>query len=130
MAHATTVTGGVSELIATAALLNAGWQVSKPEVAEVYDRIGITPDGTYVKLQIKTVRLRNDRKNQPVVYGTKGDGTPYTNDDCDYLVGVHGTDVYLMKCRNIGEYWYPERPTPENEWVLVGGTKNNEVEAV
>lgn len=131
IAHSTTVTGGVSELIATAALLNAGWQISKPEVPEVYDRIGISPDGVYVKLQIKTVRERNDRKGTPVVYATKGNGEPYTTDDCDYLVGVHGTNVYLMKCRCIGEYWKPERPTGDNEWVLVENIgKESEKEAI
>jgi hypothetical protein len=130
MAHQSTVTGGVSELIATAALLNAGWQVSKPEVPECYDRIGITPEGNYVKLQIKTVYTRTDRKGAKVVFATKGDGTAYTPDESDYIVGVDGTDVWLIKNRNLREYWQPIRPTLENGWVIVGNETKNEVEAV
>jgi hypothetical protein len=132
MAHQSTVTGGVSELIATAALLNAGWQVSKPEVPEVFDRVGRHPvftNNEWISLQIKTVRERSDRKGTPVVYATKGDGTPYSVADCDYLIGVLGNDVYLIKNRGLREYWRPEKPTADNEWLLVG-YKESEKEAI
>lgn len=118
MAHQSTVTGGVSELIATAALLSAGWQISKPEVAEVYDRIGYK-DGIFSRLQIKTIRNRDDRDGTPVIYATKGNGKPYTKEECDYIVGVQGPDVYLVKVRNKREYWFPKKPNTDNEWIKI-----------
>jgi hypothetical protein len=135
MAHQSTVTGGVSELIATAALLNAGWQVSEPCVNEVYDRVArhlVFTNNEWVTLQIKSARIRDDRPGAKlVVYATKGDGSHYTPEDCDYLVGVYGSEVYLIRNRSLKEYWYPTFPTSETEWVLVDMTgKESEKEAI
>lgn len=110
MAHSTTVRGGVSELIASSLLLTEfGWEVSRPLVPETYDLLARDPaTGEYHRVQIKTVRRRADRGNQPVVYATKNNGEPYTTAEIDWIMGVEGNKAYIFKCRDKKEYWLNE----------------------
>ena len=112
MAHITTITGRVSELTVERGLLARGWEVSRPIVDERYDLVVREP-GTaptdLKRIQIKTIRIREDRKGEYVVYATNGKKEPYTTDDCEYLAGVYGDDFYLVPCTGLTEYWADEQ---------------------
>ncbi len=101
------VTGRVSELKAITALIASGYEVAEPVVTEPYDLL-IRKEGesrTY-RVQVKTCKVREDRESI-VVPAKRANGEPYTNEDCDYLVGVLDDQVYMFKCRGVGEYWTP-----------------------
>lgn len=86
-----------------------GWEVSQPIVDEAYDIVACHPvitNGQFVKIQVKTVRIREDR-GSAVIYAKKSDGKPYTLEDCDFIIGVLDTNVYMLPNRGIGEYWVP-----------------------
>jgi hypothetical protein len=57
---------------------------------------------------VKTLRQRTDRANQYVLYARKGNGTPYTKEDCDFMIGVLGDAVYMTEVRGLSEYWCAE----------------------
>lgn len=106
MAHETQIKGTISELTAAQALLSNGWGVSFPVVDEVYDlvvRDPLTQD--FKTVQVKTIRRREDRGGQMVVYAKNGKGEAYKPEDVDYIVGVEGSDVYMFECRGQKEYW-------------------------
>ncbi|RSL29224.1 hypothetical protein D7Z54_32315 [Salibacterium salarium] len=117
MAHKTAITGEVSELTVDRILLANGWQVSKPVVAEAYDRVVIDPaNERRLKAQIKTMRVREDRDGALVIPATKGNGSPYTAEDCDLMIGVLGETIYVTETRGILEYWSDET-TASQRWV-------------
>jgi hypothetical protein len=127
MAHETTVTGGISEMTATMALIANGWEIARPVIPEVYDLIGQhSVTGERKTFQVKTINRRHDRKGEYVISGKKSNGANYSPSDCDYLVGVDGNDVYLTECKGFAEYWASES-TIEKRWTNL--TKN-ESEAV
>lgn len=108
MAHYSQLTGYTSEKIVELGLMTMGWQVSRPVVDESYDLLVHKPDtppDQFLRLQVKTIRRRDDRKNEMVIYATNGRKRPYTKDDCDYLVGVEGTTFYFVPCIGQQEYW-------------------------
>ena len=106
MAHETQIIGTVSELTAARALLSNGWEVAFPVVDEVYDIIARDPiTRKFMTAQVKTIRRRADRGNEMVVYAKKGNGEAYTSQDCDFIVGVEGDDVYMFECTGKREYW-------------------------
>ena len=106
MAHSTQIKGAVSELTATVALLSNGWEVSLPVVDEVYDLIVKEPiSGVFKTVQVKTIRRREDRGNEMVVYAKKGNGEAYTPAEVDYIIGVEGENVYMFECTGKREYW-------------------------
>jgi len=114
MAHDTQVTGRHSELLAQTALLLAGFEVSEPIAPEVYDiaiRNPVTDE--FARVQVKTARVRDDRDGAIVVYARRGNGEPYTTDDCDMFVGVVGNDVYMFPCTGLAEYWVTPRNIDE-----------------
>lgn len=119
IAHGTQITGRYSELLAQTALLAAGYEVSEPIAPEVYDMVARHPQtGEYMRVQVKTARVREDREGAIVVYTRKGSGEAYTSDDCDYIIGVNGNDVYMFPCVGHAEYW----ATPGNvdsKWTLL-----------
>lgn len=127
MAHETQIIGAISELTAAKLLMERmGYEVAVPIVAEVYDLLARDPaDGNVYRVQVKTLRRRTDRDNALVVYAKKGDGTPYTADEVDYIVGVDGERAFMFECTGIGEYWSTEQ-TARKRWVLL----QNETEAV
>jgi hypothetical protein len=140
MAHETTTKGRHSELIATTALLANGWTVMESVTPEVFD-LGITRPGMgreFYRVQVKTARRRDDRKDELVVYTRKNSGGVYTKDEADYIIGVIDGEVYMFENRCLTEYWC----RPEDlgvRWVkletgieyLSGSTlKNTEAEAV
>lgn len=107
MAHETTTKGRHSELIAITALLANGWTVMESVTPEAFD-IGITRPGMgreFYRVQIKSARRRDDRKDELVVYTRKNSGGVYTKAEADYIIGVIDGDVYMFPNREIGEYW-------------------------
>jgi hypothetical protein len=106
IAHGTIAKGRYSELLAQTALLANGWTVAEPITPEPYDIIARNPkNGRWVSFQVKTARIRDDRKGEIVVYAKKNNGKAYTLEETDFFIGVLGQDVYMFKNRGIGEYW-------------------------
>lgn len=94
-----------------------GWEVAEPIVDEVYDIVAKDPcNNEWVTIQVKTIRRRNDRNGELVLSAKKGNGEPYTTEDCDYLIGVDGDTAYMMECRGITEYWASEMSASER-WI-------------
>lgn len=117
MAHETQVTGTISELTATRALLANGWEVSNPAVDEVYDLVAKDPlSGEFRTCQVKTIRRRSDRNNEMVIYATNGKGKPYSPSDCDYIVGVEKDTVYMFENTGLKEYWRTDASAAKR-WV-------------
>ena len=97
--------------------------VSKPTTNEYYDLSAIDPlSRQHVTFQVKTLKRREDRGNNLVLFAKKGDGKPYDPDEsADYYLGVLVDDgeiprVYAMENRNISEYWAKETDA-SNRWV-------------
>lgn len=68
-------------------------------------------DNEWKTIQVKTIRLREDRGGEYVVYARRGNGEHYRKSDTDYIVGVRVAEngrlpeVYMFENRGIGEYW-------------------------
>lgn len=123
MAHDTMVKGGISEMTAAIALMANGWEVAFPSLSEVYDIVAKDPDdGTFKRLQVKTVRRRTDRNNELVIYSTKGNGEPYQPHDCDLIVGVEGDSVYIVPCTGLREYWSSDAQV-KRKWTKLNANK-------
>jgi hypothetical protein len=122
MAHESMVTGAISELTAAKLLMESlGYEVAKPLCPEVYDFLARDPaDGKAYRIQVKTLRIRTDRDNALVVYAKKGNGKPYTKEDCDYIVGVNGNRAFMFECEGLGEYWSTEQ-TAKKRWIELNG---------
>lgn len=99
-----------------------GWTVHQAETAEAYDILARDPlTGEFAKIQVKTVRQRDDRGGDIVIYAKKGNGTTYDRSEADYIVGVWAVDgeiprVYMLENRMCGEYWASEARASER-WV-------------
>ena len=107
MAHESINIGKRSELLAQTALLANGYEVAQPIAPEPYDLVARDPvTGSWATFQVKTVRIREDR-GAAVVVAKRSDGSPYTRQDADYLIGVVGDEVYLIKNTGQSEYWSP-----------------------
>lgn len=140
MAHMTEVVGKYSELIARAALTANGWSaVSKPDTEESFDFSARDPlTGDWKTFQCKTIRKRDDRKNELVIYARNGRGKAYEQSDADYIIGVLGEDgevprVWFFENRGLTEYWSTEARASKR-WVelpigLNRGMLNNNEEA-
>lgn len=86
-----------------------GWETAQPDIDEVYDLVARDPaTGKWFTMQIKTVRIRSDRDGALVVYARKGNGQPYQPHEVDFLIGVHGDQVYMFECTGNAEYWCTE----------------------
>ena len=122
MAHESMVTGAISELTAAKLLMESlGYEVAKPLCPEVYNLLARDPaDGKAYRIQVKTLRIRTDRDNALVVYAKKGNGKPYTKEDCDYIVGVNGNRAFMFECEGLGEYWSTEQ-TAKKRWIELNG---------
>jgi len=142
MAHTTENVGKYSELIARAALLANGWgAVSKSETEESFDISARDPlNGEWKTFQVKTIRKREDRRGELVVYARNGRGNAYEQSDTDYIIGVLGVDgeiprVWMFENRGISEYWASEARASKR-WVELSICldrsvfENNEAEAV
>lgn len=106
-AQSTGSIGRHSELLAQTALLANGWTVLEAIVQEPFD-IAITRRGdkTLKRIQVKTIVKRNKSGNDWfVIRGKKNSGEVYTEDDCDYFIGVYDNAVYMTPNREISEYW-------------------------
>jgi hypothetical protein len=119
-------------LIARAALLANGWIVAKPETDESFDIVARDPvNGAWSTFQCKTIRKRDDRGGELVVYARKGDGEPYSQSDADYIVGVLGAEgekprVFMFENRGIGEYWATEARASKR-WVELPIEMNRDI---
>ncbi|MEH7521724.1 hypothetical protein V7149_00355 [Bacillus sp. JJ1503] len=131
MAHETQIIGAISELTAATRMMETlGWEVAKPLVPEVYDFLARDPaNGQSYRVQVKTLRIRADRDNALVVYARKGNGQPYTADDCDYIIGVDGTRAFMFECVGHAEYWSTEQ-TAKKRWIELHGSINIEKGAI
>ncbi|UTR05188.1 group I intron-associated PD-(D/E)XK endonuclease [Alkalihalobacillus sp. LMS6] len=132
MAHSTQVVGKVSEMTAARALLNLGWEVAQPLCAEVYDLVAKDPvSGEWATVQVKTLHIRPDRRNALVVFARKGNGTAYSESDCDYIIGVRDETVYMFENRGLQEYWSTEASVAKR-WVKLNvvGEETTKTEAV
>jgi hypothetical protein len=118
MAHETQITGAISELVAAKLLMETlGYEVAKPLVPEVYDFLARDPvNGNAYRIQVKTLRIRQDRDNALVVYARKGNGSAYTKDEVDFIIGVDGNRAFMFECRNKSEYWSTEQ-TAKERWI-------------
>lgn len=131
MAHQTQVTGAISELTAAKALMEGlGYEVSRPLVAEVYDLLARDPaNNEYYRVQVKTLRIRADRDNALVVFARKGNGQPYSPDECDYILAVDGNRAFMFECTGQAEYWATET-SASKRWIELTAVTKNEAEAV
>lgn len=124
MAHISERVGVYAELVAEAALMASGWLgVSKPTTNEYYDLSAVDPlSGEHCTFQVKTLKRREDRGNNLVLFAKRGDGSPYgENEQVDYYLGVLIDDgevpkVYAMENRGISEYWAQEAKASER-WI-------------
>lgn len=122
MAHISEVVGKYSELVAQLALLANGWRVHESRTAEAYDILATDPlTGEFTKIQVKTIRQREDRNGDLVVYAKKGNGTAYDRADADYIIGVWAVEgepprVYMFENRLLSEYWSSKARAAER-WV-------------
>ena len=123
MAHESTNIGGAAESIAKAIFLMNGFSVAEMVVPEPYDLIvgGKDEEGNAVRftVQVKTLKIRNDRAGELVVRGAAKDGTPYDTKEVDYLFGVdlrHNVG-YLIRNNSQNEYWSKDLETARNKWT-------------
>lgn len=122
MAHVTEVTGVYSELVAEMALMANGYVVSRTRTAEPFDLKATDPtNGVEYKFQVKTIRKRQDRNGDLVVYATNGRGNTYDKSDVDYFIGVLAEEgetprVFMFENRGCREYWATETRASQR-WV-------------
>ena len=123
MAHESTNIGGAAESIAKAIFLMNGFSVAEMVVPEPYDLIvgGKDEEGNAVRftVQVKTLKIRNDRAGELVVRGAAKDGTPYDPKEVDYLFGVdlrHNVG-YLIRNNEQSEYWSKDFETARTKWT-------------
>lgn len=132
IAHISEITGKYSELAARLALLANGWTVHQSETDEAYDVLAQDPvTGDYARIQVKTIRQRNDRGGDLVVYAKKGNGTTYDLADADYIIGVWNNAgevprVFMFENRCLTEYWCGEARAAER-WVELSLALNREI---
>jgi len=131
MAHITSVIGAISEMVAAKSIMEGlGYEVSRPIVPEVYDLVARDPvNNEYIRIQVKTLRIREDRNNALVVYARKRDGKPYTPEETDYIIGVNGSRAFMFECTGLTEYWSTEQ-SAKTRWVELSAVKKDEAEAV
>lgn len=121
-AHSSEVIGKYSQVIAKAALMAGGYEVAETETDEAYDFVAKDPlNGEWYTLQCKTVRIRDDRGGQLVVYTTNGNGERYSKEDVDYFVAVLAQNgenprVFMFENRGLREYWVSEE-SAKTRWV-------------
>ena len=135
MAHITEVIGAYSEKLAEVALMASGYTVLKPTTAEPYDYVALGSGNRTLKVQVKTIRIRNDRNNELVIVATNGSGALYSEEDVDCFIGVLGGDqprVFMLANRGIKEYWSTLDRAPKR-WLELplglnrGGDSNGRV---
>lgn len=121
MAHVSSLTGSISESVASALLMENGFSVFTSLVPEAYDLIavGTNEDGTKetFRVQVKTIKIRRDREGQIVVRGANQKGVPYSKQDVDYIFGIHGTRGYLIPNNEQIEYWSSSFEAAAKKWT-------------
>lgn len=123
MAHESTNIGGAAESVAKAIFLMNGFSVAEMVVPEPYDLIvgGRDDNGDAIRftVQVKTLKVRNDREGQLVVRGASQDGTPYSKQEVDYLFGVDlkNNVGYLIRNNEQSEYWSKDVDTARVRWT-------------
>ena len=111
--------GRTSELLAMYALLSKGYTVLSPTVSSEAFDLAITKPGhnTLARIQVKKIVERTrDGRDYYVIRGMRSNGKPYTTDDCDYMLGVVGKQLFMTPCRGISEYWVRKEDAPK-KWI-------------
>ena len=97
--------------------------VGSPTTNEYYDLIAVDPlSKEHVTFQVKTLKRREDRDDNLVLFAKKGNGEPYGPDEqADYYIGVLIDDgetprVFVIENRGISEYWMRETKASER-WI-------------
>lgn len=105
------IVGKQSELLSAFALLKNGYDsVAFPVTEESFDIIARNiQTRLFETFQVKTA-FERPKRNAIVVFAKKGDGSVYTKEEADHILGVRKNDVYLIENRELGEYW----ATPKN----------------
>src|SRR5699024_3426607 len=90
-------------------LMSKGFSVFTALAPETYDLICVGTDENgdkeIFKVQVKTVKIRNDREGQLVIRGANKSGVPYSKQDVDYILGVHEREdgsLRTVKLASIG----------------------------
>lgn len=99
--------GRYSELLAEAALSNAGFTLLVPSSNSQVERLGTRRNSNEIKrVQVKTIYPRErDGRSYYVIFAKRGNGNVYTAEEADYLVGVINGRVFMTENRGCGEYW-------------------------
>lgn len=120
MANFSSAKGMASELIAQSLLIAKGYSVHVPLVAEPYDLVA-HENGTKnsFKIQVNTLRIRNDREDALVVKATSSNGERYSKRDVDYVLAVNIDEGigYLIENTEQKEYWAKDFATAASKWT-------------
>lgn len=133
-AHVTEITGMYSELAARLALIGNGWVVHTSETRESYDILATEPlTGEFKRIQVKTIKIRDDRRDDFVIYARKSNGEPYRKSDADLIIGVLVAEgevprVWIFENRELTEYWCGQARAAER-WVELSLSLNRELAA-
>ncbi|WP_082926847.1 hypothetical protein [Paenibacillus tuaregi] len=110
-------------MTARLALMSNGWTVATTDTDESFDIVARDPvSRAWKTFQVKTIKVRTDRRGDLVVNGRKGNGEPYTLSETDYFIGVMGSEdgglptVYVFENNEQSEYWATET-SAERRWV-------------
>lgn len=122
MAHLSANVGRHAELIAAAALIARGLEVSTPLTPESYDLSTRCPEtGETHYYQVKSARQRDDRNGYIVVNARKGNGDIYRKEEVDYIIGVlDNSRVFILENRELKEYWINPTQLEAKSDVLSG----------
>ena len=97
--------------------------MARTETQEVFDIVARDPvKGEWKTFQVKTIKLRSDRRNEMVVYSRKGNGEAYSQPEADYIIGVLGAKeseaprVWVFENSGQTEYWATEA-SAGRRWV-------------
>jgi PD-(D/E)XK endonuclease len=117
VAHETVTKGRYAELLAQTALLANGWSVAEPIAPEPFDLVAQRPGTSeWLKIQVKTARVRDDRNGEIVVCAKKSGGKVYKQNEVDAFIAVLDGNVYLFPNKGLSEYWIS--PTKISEkWI-------------
>lgn len=120
MANFASSKGMASELIAQSLLIAKGYSVFVPLVDEAYDLVAHENDtGESYKIQVKTLRIRDDRENALVVKATTSKSEYYPKDAVDYILAINIDEGlgYLIENNEQKEYWAKDFATASKKWT-------------
>jgi hypothetical protein len=128
-----TVIGEIGRLLVSAELLKAGYTVSRPEVDVGYDLIATCPDGTSMKVQVKTSQesstfsVRRSRHSSKQRAGRSGQQVLYTSRDVDAFAFVllSGPDFWIVRASESLFRSHKVTVSTDSEWHRNWGALKN-----